>query len=448
MAFISGVTPSGVGRSMSAPAFSSDFTHSRQPERVAYRSGVSPPLGRYCARGSEVTWLPQSFTAARTSTSALCLMRKSTTAGLRASTAHISGVWSRSASRALTFAPALTSCSTMGNEPLRAASSSGVCPAALPRFGSALAFSSRRTSSASARFTASASAVAPSALRVSGLAPWASRSFTSAWSTRYTAQSSGVVPSPCCALTSAPSRIAASAASWSPPRIRPARSAAADISGSSAKATAVMYLIARIAAALHDGVGELVVVRPHALVGVIDELVRIRPGARQAVQQLRLLHVLGGEALAHGIGDAVEDLLHGIALGLHLRAGDHTAGGGNDPGLFTAHLQQPGLRIDAPSDPAALVPADHRIQLRRHGIADQQYIGVAEVHVKIAVSVRLLQVTVFDVLAAEGQLPAAGIDHLGGDGLTAAGLEITILPGHVLVHGHALCGLGMRDDLR
>ena len=59
--------PSGVGRSGSAPAASSERTQRVQPERAAYKSAVNPPTGRYCARGSDVIWLSQSFADARAS---------------------------------------------------------------------------------------------------------------------------------------------------------------------------------------------------------------------------------------------------------------------------------------------------------------------------------------------------------------------------------------------
>ena len=70
IAIISGVMPSGVGLSMSAPAASSERTQRVQPERAAYSSTVSPPTGRYCARGSAVICESQSLAEARTFTSA------------------------------------------------------------------------------------------------------------------------------------------------------------------------------------------------------------------------------------------------------------------------------------------------------------------------------------------------------------------------------------------
>jgi hypothetical protein len=45
---------------MSAPASRIAFTQSRHPARAAYRSDVSPPVGRYCTRGSFVIWFSQS----------------------------------------------------------------------------------------------------------------------------------------------------------------------------------------------------------------------------------------------------------------------------------------------------------------------------------------------------------------------------------------------------
>jgi hypothetical protein len=55
---------------MSAPAASIARTQRVQPERAAYSSGVSPPVGRYCARGSDVIWASHVFAFARTRTSA------------------------------------------------------------------------------------------------------------------------------------------------------------------------------------------------------------------------------------------------------------------------------------------------------------------------------------------------------------------------------------------
>ena len=55
IANISGVVPSGFGRSMSAPASRIARTQRVQPERAAKISGVKPPVGRYWARGSDVT---------------------------------------------------------------------------------------------------------------------------------------------------------------------------------------------------------------------------------------------------------------------------------------------------------------------------------------------------------------------------------------------------------
>ena len=191
--------------------------------------------------------------------------------------AHISAVCSRQLSLALTLAPARTSRSATGTEPVRAVSINGVWSSSLASLTSARALISSCTSSALASLAASASGVAPSELFALGFAPCLSSSRVSSGSTLYTAQCSGVEPSPCATLTSAPARTAASAASRSPPRIRrqgPHLPRPDRCRNQRQRCQHHERCSATHDFGLHDLVGQRVVVRPHALVRVIDELVR------------------------------------------------------------------------------------------------------------------------------------------------------------------------------
>ena len=66
-------------------------------------------------------------------------------ASLQRAAAHITAVWSRYRSRALTLAPWRTSSSATPTLPVRAASISGVCPSSLATLASAPASSRNAT---------------------------------------------------------------------------------------------------------------------------------------------------------------------------------------------------------------------------------------------------------------------------------------------------------------
>src|SRR6476646_5660642 len=70
---------------------------------------------------------------------------------------------------------------------------------------------------------------------------------------------------------------------------------------------------------LHDIGAQLVVVRPQTLGGVIQELVRIVPCAREALQNATLQHVLGAVSLSNSIEKALPHLFHHVALRLEFR---------------------------------------------------------------------------------------------------------------------------------
>ena len=91
-ATIIGVMPSGFGRSTSTPASTMAFTQPRHPERAAYSSGVRPPVGRYCTRGSLVICVSQSVAFARTERSAPFETRNATMSAWLSPAAHITAV--------------------------------------------------------------------------------------------------------------------------------------------------------------------------------------------------------------------------------------------------------------------------------------------------------------------------------------------------------------------
>ena len=103
--------PSGFGRSTSAPASSIVFTQPRHPARAAYSSGVRPPVGRYCTRGSLLICVGQSVDRARIDRSAPFDTRNATISAWFSPAAHITADWSLNCSRRLTSAPCFTSSS-------------------------------------------------------------------------------------------------------------------------------------------------------------------------------------------------------------------------------------------------------------------------------------------------------------------------------------------------
>ncbi len=123
--------------------------------------------------------------------------------------------------------------------------------------------------------------------------------------------------------------------------------------------------------------------------------VRPRPSSDAGFQ-----HVFRGVALAHVLDHALEDANQHVVLGLQLGAGDHGARARHDARLVVAELEQQFQRVDAAAEPAAAEPIEHRVPLRRHGVADREHVRVAEVHVDVAIGVRFEQVAVLDLLCA------------------------------------------------
>src|SRR4051812_12156367 len=72
---------------------------------------------------------------------------------------------------------------------------------------------------------------------------------------------------------------------------------------------------------LHDIGGQLVVVRPQTLGGVVQELVRIAPCAREALQNATAEHVPGAVAFPNLIEQSLPNDFHHVPLGLEFRFG-------------------------------------------------------------------------------------------------------------------------------
>ena len=102
----------------SAPSSSSALAASVRPARMANRNGVKPPFER-------------TFTSAPAST------RARTTSVLFSAAAHISALWPRSGSFALTSAPRASRARTAATRPVRAAVISAVSPSGSVVFTSA-----------------------------------------------------------------------------------------------------------------------------------------------------------------------------------------------------------------------------------------------------------------------------------------------------------------------
>ena len=94
---------------MLAPEDASTFTQSTHPARAASSRAVKPPGGSHLSRGSAVRCRSQVTTVERTLTSAPASTSTRTIAACPCAAAHISGVWPRQLSPALTFAPRASS---------------------------------------------------------------------------------------------------------------------------------------------------------------------------------------------------------------------------------------------------------------------------------------------------------------------------------------------------
>src|SRR5881394_456940 len=465
---MSAVTPSGVGRSMASPAATIARTHSAQPERVANKSGVKPPVGRYCARGSDVICAPQSLAAARARTSAPCAIKRFVSSALAPSAAHMSAVCSRQTSRALTSAPWANSSFATGAEPARAASISVVSPSAFAASTSAPASSSVATSGALPALTASLKGLALKSFWTSAFAPCASSTWTSSASSLYVAQCSGVVPSPWLPFTSAPSPISSSAAARRPFSIKSARrlSARAENGASEKSATRAdaatatagglshafvvpgfMVCCPRRRRRLDDVVRQRVVMRPESLMQVVEELRGILERAAEPVEHAGLLHVRGRLAEPHVLDHPVEELRHRVELRLHLHAPDDGPDARHETCLLVAEREQARERIETPAEPAAAEPVELGIAPRRERAADRDDVHVRKEDVDVAVRVRLEQVAVVDSpIADRGR--AVGVEGLRRPAGRGERRLVAVFVAQVVAGAETLTRLRVRVDRR
>ncbi len=158
----SGVTRSGSVRFTSArPSSSRMRAHSAQPRRAANSSGVMPPDGRACMRGSAVTCRSKLFSSERASASAPALSSSRTIAGCPSAAAHINAVWLRQVSRWSTLAPRFSSSLAASTLLVRATIISAVWPSGLAASTLAPAFSRRSITSTLPATAASDSGVEP-----------------------------------------------------------------------------------------------------------------------------------------------------------------------------------------------------------------------------------------------------------------------------------------------
>src|SRR6185436_13865930 len=85
-----------------------------------------------------------------------------------------------------------------------------------------------------------------------------------------------------------------------------------------ARASFTLSLLPLLSLLHHIG-GQLVVVRPQTLGGVIQELVRIVPRAREAIQNATPQHVPGAVAFPNLIEQSLPNLFHHVPLRLEFR---------------------------------------------------------------------------------------------------------------------------------
>src|SRR5262245_23561343 len=123
----------------------------------------------------------------------------------------------------------------------------------------------------------------------------------------------GRVPSGCASFTSAPARILSRAPCRLPARMR---SASEVPDWPRTGATAASTQAHARATRLHNIRSQLVVVRPQTLGGVVQELVRVAPRAREPLQNATLQHVVGAVAFPNAIEQALPNFLHHVPLGL------------------------------------------------------------------------------------------------------------------------------------
>ena len=151
----------GILEIRSAPAAIRCRAHSTQPSRAAYSSGVKPPLFMSFGRGSVMTFRSHWRTTPRAFRSAPFEARNFTISAWLCAAAHISAVCPPKLSLALMSAPASSSRFAASTLPLRATAISGVSPSGFLVLGSAPALSSASMIGAEPMIAASVIAVVP-----------------------------------------------------------------------------------------------------------------------------------------------------------------------------------------------------------------------------------------------------------------------------------------------
>ena len=115
-------------------------------------------------------------------------------------------------------------------------------------------------------------------------------------------------------------------------------------------------------------------VRPETLGRVIQELLRIFPRSREALQNAFLQHVLGTVAFANLFEQARPNLFHQVALGFEFGSRHHGTIRGHDFRLIIASASRIIHRVHAAADPGAGEIIERRIAQRRCHVADRENI--------------------------------------------------------------------------
>src|SRR5580704_19079556 len=123
---------------------------------------------------------------------------------------------------------------------------------------------------------------------------------------------------------------------------------------------------------LHDIGAQLVVVRPQTLGGVIQELVRIVPCAREALENATPQHVPGAVAFPNLIEQSLPNLFHHVPLRTEFRLRQDGPVRRYDPRLLIREPQEDIHRIHAAADPRSGQVVERGIAQRRSHVAHRK----------------------------------------------------------------------------